>query len=704
MDELSYSAYLLETASPGRLLEVAAARAGRSLRGRIAGAPAPPSVAQILRWHGVETLDGLPAAFGAELSGPWAFSSPARLRLAAEELGRCLPGERERLLEAARRIHAGRVPVFGEEVEVRRRAGTTPFASLSWRPVDWEACPLGGVRPGAGRARVGADPKRQWALGRLEHVVILALGAVALGGEGSEATDLADAALDWALDLAQAPRGIQWTCPMEVALRGANVALALRALAATQALHRRPGALARLLQALEVHAASVQADLEDTVVVPNNHLVSNVVGMLVMGALAPGLRGCRALALAQVGRLPTLILEQTLDDGFTFEGSVGYHRLACELFVLGALAASSLGRPLGPAAAARLRAMLQASERLVDGRGETPQIGDADSGRALPFRTRSARDQRHLPSLGRALFGGAWGGAPQSAESIWSFGGVGEQEPAAQVGGPAGWGLDSALPRGGIWMLRSSRVSCSIACGPNGTGGTGTHGHNDKLSIEVCVDGVRVVADPGSGVYTSDPALRDRLRGTAQHSTGQVDGREQQPIPRRRLFALPESAHATCLQWEPSFTRSRFVGEHRGYLRLPEPVVHQREVVLDKGRHVVSLVDAFLGRGRHRVEVRYLVPLPRERVRLREARPLEGGALELGPAHPWVVEILHAGRPVARLGLGARPELEAGLYAPGYDQVEEATIVVVRREGELPALVRTCVSIATVVGEGKEGA
>src|SRR5690606_31278202 len=119
--------------------------------------------------------------------------------------------------------------------------------------------------------------------------------------------------------------------------RGANVALALRALAATQALHRRPGALARLLQALEVHAASVQADLEDTVVVPNNHLVSNVVGMLVMGALAPGLRGCRALALAQVGRLPTLILEQTLDDGFTFEGSVGYHRLACELFVLGAL-------------------------------------------------------------------------------------------------------------------------------------------------------------------------------------------------------------------------------------------------------------------------------------------------------------------------------------------------------------------------------
>lgn len=692
MDELSYAAYLLETAPPRRLLEVAALRVGRGLWRRIAPPPQAPSLPRLLRGWGVESIDTLPAAFAADLPGDWTFASVQRLRMAAADLGRWLPHERERLLEAGRRILAGRLEVFGKEGDLPRLPGALPFTSLSWRRIDWEACPWGR----------GDDPKRHWVVGRLDHVVILSLAALILEG-GQEAAAMGDAALDWALDLSQAPRGVQWSCQMEVALRGANLALALRILGATQTLERRPGALARLLAALEVHAASVAADLEDTVVIPNNHLVSNLVGLLVMGALAPGLRGCRTLALTHSERFFASILEQTLPDGFTFEGSVGYHRLACELFVLGALASEALGERLPPQAAARLRAMIQASERLVDGCGEAPQIGDADSGQALPFRRRGARDQRHLPSLGRGLFGGRWGGAQRSAESTWLFGGA-QGDGATEVrSSPSAWSLDTSLPQGGIYLLRSRRLSCSVACGPNGTGGTGTHGHNDKLSLEVCVDGVRVVADPGSGVYTSDPALRDRFRGTAWHSTAQVDGAEQQPIPPHRTFALPERAHARCLEWEPSFERSRFVGEHRGYLRLPEPVLHQREVILCKERHLLSVVDAFLGRGRHLVEVRYLIPMPRAQVVVREAFPEEGGGLELGAAFPWVVEVHHQGAPVARIGAGVRPLLEEGLHARGYDQMEEATVVVIPREGALPGIVRTCVAVSKLTGEGKEG-
>jgi hypothetical protein len=95
--------------------------------------------------------------------------------------------------------------------------------------------------------------------------------------------------------------------------------------------------------------------------------------------------------------------------------------------------------------------------------------------------------------------------------------------------------------------------------------------------------------------------------------------------------------------------------------------------------------------------------MPRAQVVVREAFPEEGGGLELGAAFPWVVEVHHQGAPVARIGAGVRPRLEEGLHARGYDQMEEATVVVIPREGALPGIVRTCVAVSKLTVEGKEG-
>jgi hypothetical protein len=673
---LSYPLYLLENAPPARLAEVAIRRVGRALVDRLPSRP-PPTEKEILDGFGVRAVEDLPSAFARPVPGEWAFADVARLRDAARAVRGQLPDEARRALEEAERIAQGRLEIFGTSVLVPRERRRVEEASPGWKAIAWERCPRTAQRFMEGRAPAGVDPKDAWVVGRLEHVVRLALASLLEPREG-----WADAALDWILDLVQAPRGIQWASPMEVALRAANVSFSLRALAATETLERRPRALARILQGLELHSAFVAARMEDTLVVPNNHLLSNVVGILVVGALVPSLARARARALLQAPRFFRLVEEQTLADGFTFEASVGYHRLAVELFTLGVLSCRALGVGIPPEVSSRIRAAFRASERIRDGRGETPQIGDADSGRALPFRDRHARDHRHLDGLGRLLFSRP--PAEPSYESLWLFG---AHEKGERVGVRSG---DDALPFAGIHLQRSPRTSVSIACGPNGTGGTGTHGHNDKLSLEVCIDGVRVVADPGTGRYTSDPRLRDRLRGTAHHATGMVDGEEQQELLPGRLFALPERAHARCLVWEPKRETSRFVGEHDGYLRLRSPVVHRREVVLDRRRARVFVTDDFLGPGVHRVEVRYLLPFHQTRVRVRAASSEERH--ELSRTIRWVVEVLREGDPIAIVASAVAPNLEEGNYAEGYGQVRPATIVVIGSHGRLPLTIRTTVS------------
>jgi hypothetical protein len=46
-------------------------------------------------------------------------------------------------------------------------------------------------------------------------------------------------------------------------------------------------------------------------------------------------------------------------------------------------------------------------------------------------------------------------------------------------------------------------------------------------------------------------------------------------------------------------------GEHDGYTRLDDPVVHRRTVELDGARRQVEIVDELVATGQHRIELRF---------------------------------------------------------------------------------------------------
>ena len=68
------------------------------------------------------------------------------------------------------------------------------------------------------------------------------------------------------------------------------------------------------------------------------------------------------------------------------------------------------------------------------------------------------------------------------------------------------------------------------------------------------------------------------------HNTVGID--EQDQSVQAGNFMWTDHAQARCIEFEAGAERQRFVGEHYGYQRLADPVVHRREIVCDARRQV----------------------------------------------------------------------------------------------------------------------
>ena len=101
----------------------------------------------------------------------------------------------------------------------------------------------------------------------------------------------------------------------------------------------------------------------------------------------------------------------------------------------------------------------------------------------------------------------------------------------------------------------------------------GGHAHADALSIVLTIDGRPLLIDPGTAVYTTDAALRDRFHGTALHNTLLVDGRPQSEPGRPFQWHSRIDARPLARVDEPGLVY--FEAAHAGFA----PLEHRRSVL-----------------------------------------------------------------------------------------------------------------------------
>ena len=95
-----------------------------------------------------------------------------------------------------------------------------------------------------------------------------------------------------------------------------------------------------------------------------------------------------------------------------------------------------------------------------------------------------------------------------------------------------------AYPDFGAYVFRSNRVFLCLRAGFGHHDGTGGHAHVDQLGLEVSIDGIDWIRDPGSYTYTADPRWRNAYRSSGAHFVPYVLERES-GLWRNGPFDLP---------------------------------------------------------------------------------------------------------------------------------------------------------------------
>jgi uncharacterized heparinase superfamily protein len=538
-------------------------------------------------------------------------------RVAARSLARHVDGARHaaaypadvaRVIEAAERA-------VGREVD---QLGSGPI--VLGRPIDWHRdFKTGHAWPLAYGRSIDyvnldrpSDVKIPWELSRLQWL-LPAGQAYLLTRDERYAVAAREVIDEW---LASNPYafGVNWALAMEAAMRVFTWSWLIGALHESDAWAEKSFRL-RLLQSLYLHGDFIERHLERSDV-NGNHYTADAAGMLVAGLLfAPGeaphrwaQRGWSILQEEQ--RL------QVLDDGVDFEGSSAYHRLVGELFVVASLAREAAGLETPEPYRERLRAMARFVAAYTRPDGSAPNWGDADDARVLPLGGEDVNDHRHLIGSVAAAWPGhvlSWASPRDDAAVAWLVGlppirTVSQDEPTPESVG---------FPEGGLYVLAAAGDHVFVDCGPVGLAGRGGHGHNDCLSFEAVLDGVHLVADPGSFVYTASLEERNRFRSTASHNTPIVDGAEQNRLDPALPWNLANDAEPSVLEWRIHPERVLLRASHSGFMRLARPVRPVRTFVLESSEHVLSVRDEFDGEGDH--EIRIPLHLARG-VAAREAR------------------------------------------------------------------------------------
>jgi len=530
-------------------------------------------------------------------------------------------------------------------------------------------------------AREVGDAKVIWELNRHQYLIPLAI-AECLTGSGRFAAELMRQWYHWQAENPY-PIGINWASSLELAFRSMSWLWASHLLAGSSAVP--PRFHSDLLRALALHARHIEKHLS-TYHSPNTHLLGEAVGLFFIGTLCPQLPA--ASRWRQLGW--QILLEHAEQkvraDGFYFEQSTYYHVYALDFFLHARILAAANGMAIPVSFDRTLENMLEILCAL--GRaGAPPRFGDDDGGRVFDPRRNRAEHLLDPLSTGAVLYRRSDFKAVAGElreETFWLLGAPGAARFDEMAATPPG-NVSTSFESSGIYVMSGSADSQQqvvVDAGPLG-GGTGGHGHADALSLHLNVQGRECLADPGTYLYTESD--RDWFRSSAAHNVLQVAGAgHAEPAGRFSWRALPE---VRAERWVASRGFDLFVGNHNGYMRLPQPVTHQRWVFYLRDRFLL-MRDVLLGRGTQQFDIHWhLAP---------------GGNPQIVNDHT-VLAPAPTGGGLALFTTnqhGGTLEIGEGRFSPVYGSSVASAILHFRKEATLPAeFVTMLVPLESLTGE-----
>lgn len=459
--------------------------------------------------------------------------------------------------------------------------------------IDWHSDPVSGGAWKRAHHRLlsvklrpdKADARVVWELNRF-HFLSLLGQALRLTDDEKYTRKFVELISDW-IENNPCPYGINWVSPMEVAIRAVNWIVGLEYFKERTEID--DVFLERLLCRLYEHGRYLEGNIESVADITTNHTIANYLGLFFIGVLFPEFdRSERWRRIGSEG-LWREALVQVRPDGVQYESSTYYHGFVTEMLLAAISLAKSNDIEVPGEVEDRVQRMVKFTADITKPDGTIPLVGDSDDGRLV--RIAAVEEMSGEGLLNRAN------------RSYKSYRTYKKAEPERSVSDGLEPQQQSTLFRdSGFAVMRDGDNYMFCCTEPPGTNGLGNHQHNDWLSFELVASGRTFLTDCGTFVYNSDPRERNRFRSTAAHNTVRVDRREIVDIPEEHIFALFGDPQAEVLRWGSNESFDLLEARHRGYRRLPSPIVHRRVFYFDKQTPFWVIDDWLEGEGRHDLE------------------------------------------------------------------------------------------------------
>ncbi len=493
-----------------------------------------------------------------------------------------------RLLHCADELLAGRAVVLG----VARDDLVAP---------DWCADPRTGRRaPGEvfafdvayrDEAAVG-DIKQIWELSRHHHLTVLA-AAWRLTRDERYADRVAEHLKSWwaANPPAQGP---QWISGIELGIRLISWGWTRRLLdqwpRIGEVFEDNPEAVAQI-HAHQTWLAALRSVGSST----NNHLVAETAGRFVAACAFDWYPESARWRAESLDAFVDALAANTFDSGLNRELASDYHLLVLELGLVVLAEADAARRAVPDRLPRLLLRMADALAAVVDTGLRPPRQGDGDDGQALALDD-LAGDERAaaLLATAAAVFGPAdwWPALPAASVQATCLNAL--IRPRAHAG-PRCAARPAHFADAGLTILRAraphDEGEVWVRCdgGPHGFGAIAAHAHAEALAVELRIDGVDLLADPGTYCYHGEPAWRAAFRSTAGHNTLELAGRDQSVSGGPFLWVRHARSRVLVAHHDPAGV-SRWTGEHDGYLAA-FGARHRRTLVLDPAARTLLITD-----------------------------------------------------------------------------------------------------------------
>lgn len=434
--------------------------------------------------------------------------------------------------------------------------------------------------------------KYVWELSRHQHLTLLAT-AYYFTREPKYAECVARHLQSWWLNNPFLS-GIHWTSGIEIGVRLVSWVWIRRLLNEWQGCHE-------LFESNDMFRAHLYRHQQYLITLPsrgssaNNHLLAEACGLFMASCSFPYFPESERWRSTAAEILCREIPDQTFSSGVNKELATDYHGFVLELCLAAALEGEVTHYPLGDVVWKTIQQMTDSLAAMVDVRNQPPRQGDSDDALGLLLDEPLFNRWQSLLATGKKLFGACEWWPQVSGDDI-----------RTQLMTALCKRMLPSFPRpvtrpdifsdAGMVIMRGrtrqgEEIWCRCDHGPHGFNRLAAHAHADALSVEIRVNGVEILADPGTYCYHGESDWRNYFRSTIAHNTLELFQHDQSDVGGPFMWTRSAISTLKDLQYDKNGAITMWRACHDGYAVDAEKTIHSREVSINEQSGQIMIRD-----------------------------------------------------------------------------------------------------------------